>query len=296
MATPEKSSLPKAPLKDPFVAAVLAFLLPGLGHIYQGRLFKGLLYGVCILGTFAFGMRLGDGKVVYFNWHPEQRTWAYLCQFWAGLPAIPALLQAQLRDREAFQANLVPQPIKSQFDGRLSTGNVDGALSGELEIGTKQDDIGFLRESIGGTFKGTLQSPKGNVPVTGRVTDVSIEPRVAPDRRRRLVGTFEGQAENHVPGIVSGRVQGSIPRVFFEAYEAPMQDDKSKVLRHGDSTDLEQAHYDLGTRFELGVIYTMIAGLLNILAIYDALDGPAYEDDEEEPSDTGTPPSTTKIP
>ena len=29
--------------------------------------------------------------------------------------------------------------------------------------------------------------------------------------------------------------------------------------------------------------HTMIAGLLNILAIYDALEGPAYEDDEEAP-------------
>ena len=34
----------------------------------------------------------------------------------------------------------------------------------------------------------------------------------------------------------------------------------------------------------------MIAGLLNILAIYDAYEGPAYEDDEDEPQADKPPP------
>ena len=37
----------------------------------------------------------------------------------------------------------------------------------------------------------------------------------------------------------------------------------------------------LGGRFDLGVVFTFIAGLLNVLAIYDACQGPAYEDDEQ---------------
>ena len=38
--------------------------------------------------------------------------------------------------------------------------------------------------------------------------------------------------------------------------------------------ELSQWHNDLNIRFELGTLYTMIAGLLNILAIWDAYGGP----------------------
>src|SRR6185436_18664166 len=103
---------PRIPLKDPMLAALLAFLVPGLGHFYQRRLFKGFLYSVCILGTFVCGMRIGHGQVVYFNWQPaENRTYAYLCQFWVGLPALPALAQAELRSPRVFDVNYVPQPL-----------------------------------------------------------------------------------------------------------------------------------------------------------------------------------------
>jgi hypothetical protein len=41
-------------------------------------------------------------------------------------------------------------------------------------------------------------------------------------------------------------------------------------------------HPRLGKLVEIGTIYTTVAGLLNILAIYDAYEGPAYTDVEEE--------------
>jgi hypothetical protein len=43
-------------------------------------------------------------------------------------------------------------------------------------------------------------------------------------------------------------------------------------------------HPRLGNLVEIGALYTTIAGLLNILAIYDAYDGPAHLDEEEEPA------------
>ncbi len=95
-------------LKDPILAALLAWLIPGLGHFYQGRRAKAALYFVCILGLFVFGLCLGSsnqpnvdgpgkigyGRGVYFSWRPGDRSWPYLCQFWVGLPALPALVQA----------------------------------------------------------------------------------------------------------------------------------------------------------------------------------------------------------
>jgi hypothetical protein len=42
--------------------------------------------------------------------------------------------------------------------------------------------------------------------------------------------------------------------------------------------ELSQWHNTLNIRFELGTLYTMIAGLLNILAIWDAYAGPVISE------------------
>ena len=83
-------------LRNPWVAGLLAWALPGLGHIYQGRTGKGILFFVCILGTFFYGMYLGDNKVVYAatDWEQQYR-WQYLCQLGVGLPSTPMLIQRE---------------------------------------------------------------------------------------------------------------------------------------------------------------------------------------------------------
>ena len=83
-------------LKDPTVAAILAWLIPGLGHLYQGRTLKGLLFMVCILSTFFFGLFISDGKAVYAWWSSDDWRLPYICQLGVGLPATPALLQSYL--------------------------------------------------------------------------------------------------------------------------------------------------------------------------------------------------------
>ncbi len=35
-------------LRQPVIAGLLAWALPGLGHVYQGRTGKGLLFFVCV--------------------------------------------------------------------------------------------------------------------------------------------------------------------------------------------------------------------------------------------------------
>ena len=51
---PPKTDLPAIDLKDPALAALLAWLIPGLGHWYQGRRAKAVLFFVCIMGLFAY--------------------------------------------------------------------------------------------------------------------------------------------------------------------------------------------------------------------------------------------------
>ena len=47
-------------LRNPYLAALLAWLIPGAGHFYQRRRAKGALFCICILGTFLFGLGLGS--------------------------------------------------------------------------------------------------------------------------------------------------------------------------------------------------------------------------------------------
>jgi hypothetical protein len=49
----------------------------------------------------------------------------------------------------------------------------------------------------------------------------------------------------------------------------------------------------LGKFVEIGTLYTTVAGLLNVLAIYDAFEGPAHAD-EAEPAPLDTRVSTGK--
>jgi TM2 domain-containing membrane protein YozV len=104
-------------LKDPIVAAVLAWLVPGLGHIYQGRTAKGLLFMICVLSTFFYGLFISDGRAVYASWTDADKRLPYLCQVAVGLPAMPALVQTYLvREGKAPLWNGVMAPPRDALE------------------------------------------------------------------------------------------------------------------------------------------------------------------------------------
>ena len=162
-------------LRNPYLAALLAWLCPGAGHLYQRRYGKGVLFMVCILSTYLFGFTIGGGHVVYASWVKNDRRWQYACQVGVGLPALPAVVQ---------------------------------------------------------------------------------------NRRARMMG----ESPDYKP--------------WFNGWLAPPE----RV--NPDGID-QLAHWrqKYGALFELGTLYTIIAGLLNVLAIFDAQAGPlilSYEQEQEE--------------
>lgn len=161
-------------LRNPLLAALWAWLIPGAGHLYQRRYAKGVLFMVCILTTYFFGLALGDGKVVYASFRRSDMRYPYLCQIGVGLPALPALIQ---RHR---------------------------------------------------MFK----------PVNGR---------------------------------------SPLPKPLWGGLMAPPR----QPVREQEADQLAEWHRKLKSRFELGTVYTMVAGLLNILAIYDAYAGPVFTSPED---------------
>ena len=163
-------------LKNPPLAALLAWLWPGAGHLYQGRIGKGILFMVCILVTYFFGLALGGGHVVYASLRKPDVRYSYAFQIGVGLPAMPAIIQAM------------------------------AAKSGKDLLGNK------------------IMAPPG-------------------DRRPN-------------------------------APDPPVAEQMHDELATWN---------EIGFPFEMGTLYTMVAGLLNMLVIYDAYAGPLFTDPRKKP-------------
>ena len=162
------------------LAALLSYLVPGLGQIYQGRVAKGFLCMLCVYGLFFYGMALGQWKNVYLP-HAEK---------FGNAPSVLG---------EGTLNNLYNRP---QFLGQFWTGVVAWPALGHY---LTKDGVALFRE--------------------------------------------------------------------FE--KTPDEDELNKLQIQGDKT------------WDLAWVYTVIAGVLNVLVIYDALAGPAFVvEKEREPRRT----------
>lgn len=81
-------------LRNPALAALLSWMVPGLGQMYQGRTTKGGLFMGSLLAALILGMWLGGGRVVYASWRPGETRLAFLGQAGIGAVALPAMLQS----------------------------------------------------------------------------------------------------------------------------------------------------------------------------------------------------------
>jgi hypothetical protein len=69
-----------------YLALVLAWLVPGLGHLLLGQRARGLIFAIMIHGLFAAGMVIGGIRAIN---PPEQPIWTYT-QFLSGWPMLVA--------------------------------------------------------------------------------------------------------------------------------------------------------------------------------------------------------------
>lgn len=257
---------PRIPFKNRYLAGLLAFLIPGLGHLYQGRRFKGILCGFCIFSTFFIGQCLGDWSVVYWKKDPTNLLNPYYAQVFVGLPALPALVQARRYDNpENADVMAISSPMQARFSGVLNIQDRSSKLhSGDVEgtISIQPDAEAF---GVRGEFAGTLterDKPPEQVKlqVAGTLT---LDKPVSGDPERSTslqVVEQEGERAQRVGSLVGG-----VPRRFADWYQAPPDDDFQMAM-----------HRELGKYHELALTFTMLAGLLNILVILDAVEGPAY--------------------
>ena len=216
-------------LKNPAVAAVLGFLIPGAGHFYQGRTFKGAIYCFCILSTFFCGMALGDWKTVYYQSWQGKRNLGYFAQVGVGLPALPALVQNSRFHKQAAPGNLARNdldagyfqsqpyqmdlPLEASFEGTLlDRGNDGKTISGALEGTIRLKSIdGEFGPEVRGTFEGTLDGKP--IEPLELADPIGIGLPLGGNQRRALecaVIRKEGGQRTD-----TGHIEGSIPRPFL---------------------------------------------------------------------------------
>jgi hypothetical protein len=185
-------------LKDQYWGALLAWLFPGAGHIYQGRYAKGLLFMICIMSTFIFGLGLGRGRCVYATNSDGSLNYYYLAHVGVGLPAMPAIAQS-------FKT----------ADG----GDPFFELCERFPEDYRSKELRFRKYDRAGK---------------------------------------DGDAISREETLKDG---------FMAPPAGP--------LTPGERDVLGMWHFDYKHMFEIGVLFTMVAGMLNFLAIYDAFCGPA---------------------
>ncbi|MBL8792566.1 MAG: hypothetical protein JNM56_01545 [Planctomycetia bacterium] len=162
VAPAAEPSPPPAVQRSDYFAALLSYLVPGLGQIYQGRFGKGLMFMVCLLGMFFFGMYLGQWKNVYlpdtdervpssppFSFLPKSGRNAvnrlpFAGQFWIGIAAWPAIMQYNGKPPVAKES--------SEFWHEFQK-TPDEAELNRLQVGSDKNwDLGWVYTVIAGVL------------------------------------------------------------------------------------------------------------------------------------------------
>lgn len=311
MPSPQQD--PPINLKRPYVAALLAFLVPGAGHLYQGRVFKAGIYFFGIMLLFVWGMQIGHWQLMYrldpmseyenrpenseaqsfddlrYRWElndqegpSRERTrlhWPYIAQAPVGLFSILSFVQEE-RYYSPSNASLSPEFTGSEesVQGYLEYVDAQGAahefaLTGTLTLSVGRGDFG---REIQGTFKGTTEGRPITVETRG---EVQAGRPIDADERREILCRVTAVDGNDVPG---GDLTVWTERPWIDRFLVPPS-----------NAEIQRLHGELGKKHTLAEVFTWIAGMLNVLAIWDAFAGPAYgyrlrrrkRTDEDETSD-----------
>lgn len=185
MASPPTTEPEFPPVKLDPLAALLSYLVPGLGQIYQGRVGKGLLFFCGLYLLFFYGMWMGQWRNV---WLPDSggqpvagavksisNRYQFLGQFWIGAAAWPAVYQYAVFDR-----NKDAGPVFGKFQ-RMPD---EKELNDLQRNGNKRWDLGWVYTVIAGVLNllviyDAFAGPMFREPLSAR-PNVEMEDALAP--------------------------------------------------------------------------------------------------------------------
>jgi hypothetical protein len=226
------------------MAGVLSYLVPGLGQIFQGRVAKGILFLVCIYALFFYGIYLGTGTATYQGRTYHASTAVYLPDLSPDDDQ-----QSSLR---RLASNLYNRP---QFVGQFWVGVA--AWPSILQYNRYDRNARRAYETVERAYNDAA-------------TEL-VEGQNALEKARKAQ---DEQAQDEA--------QKKIERANQAKEKAAEDERKLGLPLLGDfEREPSTASYNVVTnakdkRMELAWVFTVIAGVLNILVIYDAVAGPAH--------------------
>ena len=241
----------------------------------------------------------------------------YTAQAFAGAVAWPAFLQSRrFHSPSNVPTRTLPGPLEAPFEGLLVADLDDrdvvlaelsgiatlaprgeGArVDGTLEVVAVPPADPRRRTGLEGLtgiapLTGADAAPRtlALVPVTVRAFDRPVNGE--PGRLLKLDLEPAAVAKLALPAGLSAdrlsrpRAVGTVPRPLRDWYLAPR-----------DLRAANRLHAEKGTRMDLAVVFTMLGGLLNILAFWDAVEGPAYGRTDADPADPNEGPAPAPRP
>lgn len=103
-----------------FAGALLAWVFPGLGHLFLGRRVKALILGACIVALFVLGVAMDSRLQVHVGLEDPLALLFSLAQMGVGAPYVLARLMG-------YEAGLVTSPS-------YEYGNTFTAVAGLLNV------------------------------------------------------------------------------------------------------------------------------------------------------------------
>lgn len=269
-------------LKNRLLAVVLAWLIPGAGHFYQGRRMKSAIYFCSIMGLWVMAMHLSEWKVMAapIKEPGESQPMIVVLKFGAqsgvGLPAVAAVIQGErVKSSANAPVRKLDAPLAAEFIGEVDYPSVGEQVHDEAR-GTVSFELtqGQFGQTLSGRFVGETAS---GVEVDVTLGESASLGRPIEGDHRRLLTAQIVDDEGYI-----GDLRGTIQRPLLNWLFVPLNKQQELDL-----------HRRLGKFHELATLLSVVAGLLNILAIFDAYGGPAYGyGDEEAPAQPEPAPAT----
>ena len=216
--TEVESEIRPIELKNRWMALLLAWLFPGLGHLYQGRTVKGILFAVCLVPLIAAGIWMGS-------------YWREVPPDGGGFQSMP---QAAPQAASTVEGNSQAAPQAAPSESR------------ELMLGR----CGYFSWRTG-------------------------------DKRLYFIPQAANAAVALPALIQSRRVeQGKEP--FLYGLGAPPR----LPSQNNRQPTFNEILLALDSWFDLGTIFLAVAGLLNVLVLFDAFAGPAWMRPDDKKNDS----------
>jgi hypothetical protein len=262
--SPDAPTIPSPRSLSP-AGAFLSYLIPGLGQIAQGRTGKGILFFVCIYTLFFYGLWLGSAEAKVNGRTYRVSGNVYLPQRW---------IPPELRKK--------PDPGGGLKDYLLG----DLVRRGRILVSYPRPQVA-AQFFVGAAFWPAILQYRH---------EQALDPDPDLDPDGKLVGPYPGN-----PPRKADEMDAQITRLHKEAESDP--DHAAEKLAESRALEKElrssyhpilgdfmreptmqatNAVFNAGDkRLELAWVFTVIAGVLNVMVIWDALAGPAYTSPED---------------